>query len=291
MKYVVISPARNEAEFLPETIRSMIGQAVKPAQWIIVNDGSTDATGEMAAKAAAEHGWIRVVNAEPGGVSGRGSRAIEAKEIQAFHKGLAKLEVADWEFIVKLDADVGFGPDYFEKCLREFAADPQLGMVGGKILNKDGDRLVEEPHPAFHVRGATKMYRRACWDAIGGIPNSAGWDTIDEVTANMKGWSTRTFPGVEMIHYRWTGAANGSWNNGVKNGLWSYIAGYHPLFFLLRCGKQCLRPPSYAVGSLALMSGYVQGWLKGVARANAEVVRYMREQQWNRMVGRPTIWR
>lgn len=291
-RYVVITPARNEAEFLPETVRSMLSQTLRPAQWVIVNDGSTDATGTIAAQAAAAHpDWISVLDTEPGALHSRGSRAIEAKEIQAFHKGLATLRAQDWDFIVKLDADVGFGPDYFERCLQHFAADPQLGMGGGRILNKDGDRFVEESHPAFHVRGATKIYRRACWDAIGGISSGAGWDTVDEVTANLRGWKTRTFPDVEIIHYRWTGAANGSWKNGVKNGMWSYIAGYHPLFFLLRCGKQCLRPPSYAAGAVALLAGYTKGWLHRVDRAAPEVVRYTGRQQVNRMLGRPTIWR
>lgn len=293
-KYVVISPARNEAEYLPETIRSMTAQTVPPAQWIIVDDGSTDGTGAVAANAAAEYAWITVVNGagfSPASSSSRGGRAIEAKEIQAFHKGMTALAVLDWEFIVKLDADVGFGPDYFARCLAEFAKDPQLGICGGTIRNRMPDgSLADESHPAFHVRGATKIYRRACWDAIGGIVNGAGWDTIDEVTANMKGWNTRTVPGVDMIHYRPTGEANGLWKNGVKNGLWSYIAGYHPLFFLLRCGRQLLRPP-YLMGSLALLHGYTKGYLNGVERAGTDVVRYVQQQQMNRILRRETIWR
>ncbi|BDC53148.1 glycosyl transferase family 2 (plasmid) [Bryobacterales bacterium F-183] len=269
----------------------MTSQTVPPAQWIIVNDGSTDATGELALRAAAEHSWITVVNV-PTGTStvSRGGRAMEAKEIKAFHKGLEQLKVPDWDFIVKLDADVGFAPDYFARCLAEFAQDPKLGLGGGLIQNKIGDQFIAETAPAFHVRGATKIYRRACYESIGGIPNGAGWDTIDEVTANMKGWKTRTFDDIPIAHYRYTGAANGSWKNGVKNGLWSYIAGYHPVFLLVRCARQCLHRP-YLLGSAALLHGYVSGYMKGVERAGSDVVRYMQEQQMNRLLGRPTMWR
>jgi glycosyltransferase involved in cell wall biosynthesis len=294
MKYVVISPARNEAEYLPETVRSMVAQTVRPVQWIIANDGSTDATGAIAREAAAQHSWITVIDIFPDSQqqqpNSRGGRAIEAKEIQAFHKGMAHLTATDWEFIVKLDADVGFKADYFVRCLSEFGTDPKLGIAGGTILNKVETRLLRESHPRFHVRGATKIYRRACWEAIGGIPNMAGWDTIDEVTANMKGWHTRTIDGVEMIHFRPTGRANGWWKNSVKNGLWSYIAGYHPLFFLMRCGKQCLRPP-YAGAAAGLLYGYLQGYLGGVSRVGEDVVRYVGQQQMNRLLARPTTWR
>lgn len=291
-RYIVITPARNEAEYLPETIRSMAAQTVKPIEWVIVNDGSSDGTRELIEAAAAEHPWITAIHNQPQCESGvRGDRAIAAKEIVAFHKGMACLrQWESWDFLVKLDADVGFAPDYFARCLDEFEKDPSLGLGGGTVVNKVLHGFETESHPSFHVRGATKIYRRRCWEEMGGIPATAGWDTLDEVKANRLRWKTRTFPSIEIVHYRATGAANGAWKNGIKNGRWSYQIGYHPMYLLLRSGRQLLRRP-YLTGAIALVAGYCQAGIQGAERLNEELARYVWEQQWNRMLGRPSIWR
>lgn len=221
----------------------------------------------------------------------RGDRAIEAKEIIAFHRGFSRIRFGEsWKFVVKLDADVGFAPDYFERCLREFASEPALGVGGGNVVNKIPEGIEKESHPSFHVRGATKIYRRACWEEMGGISTAQGWDTLDEVKANNLGWRTRTFPDIEILHYRPTGAANGAWKNGVKNGMWSYQIGYHPIFLLLRSGRQLFRRP-YLTGSAALVTGYCLAALSGKPKADIELAKYVRQQQWTRIAGKATMWR
>lgn len=293
-RYVVITPVRDEAEHLEHTIRSMVAQTVRPAQWILVNDGSTDATGDIIERWAAEHDWIMPVHLSDrpsGEKASRGKRAVEAKEIEAFYKGVSALTCEGWEFIVKLDGDLGFEQDYFQRCFAEFLDDAKLGIGGGEIYNLLEGHLQTEPNPGFHVRGATKIYRRACWTAIGGVIPSAGWDTLDEVKANMLGWSTRTFSQLQVTHYRFTGAANGLWRNAVKNGMWSYIAGYHPVYMVARCAKGIFRHP-VILGSAGLFYGYLQGYLQQVEQANdRQLIEYLRSQQLARLFSRPTIWK
>lgn len=294
-KYVVITPVRDEAKYVENTIHSMTQQTVTPAQWILVDDGSTDATARIIDRHASLHSWITAVHrpnrSEDTQISSRGTRAREAKEIKAFYAGLAKLAVTDWEYLAKIDGDVGFTADYFEKCFSEFGTDSHLGIGGGTICSLVDGEVKPEMTPRFHVRGATKIYRRACWESIGGVIRGAAWDTLDEVKANMLGWRTRSFANLEVVHYRFTGAANGAWNNAVKNGLWSYIAGYHPLFMLGRCAKRMFHHP-YVIGACGLMWGFLAGYAQGVPQTKDKaVIEYLRQQQMNRALHRTTIWK
>jgi glycosyltransferase involved in cell wall biosynthesis len=295
-RYIVISPVRNEAEYLETTIKSMVRQTILPLQWIIVNDGSTDGTAEIIDRWAAQYSWIVPVhcpNRDHGSVeskSNRGKRAFEAKEIQAFHVGFEHAPFSGWDYIVKLDGDLGFGADYFERCFSLFEADPKLGIGGGVICHEIDGEMRIEPTPSFHVRGATKIYRRACWLQIGGVVNGAAWDTIDEVKANMLGWQTCSFEDLKVAHFRFTGTANGAWKNSVKLGTWSYIAGYHPLYMVFRCLKGVFAKPR-GIGSLGMFCGFLAGYLRRVPQAEEYVVRYLRQQQLRRLVFLPTIWR
>jgi glycosyltransferase involved in cell wall biosynthesis len=292
---VVISPVRDEAQYLETTIQSVIQQTVRPAQWILVDDGSTDATAEIISRYAKLHSWITPVHRpnrdEERRIRNRGTRARQAKEIEAFYGGYRQLTATDWEYLAKIDGDVGFEPNYFERCFAEFGTNPKLGIGGGVICNFVDGRMQPESTPRFHVRGATKIYRRGCWDAIGGVIQGAGWDTLDEVKANMLGWQTRTFPDLKVAHYRFTGTANGAWNNAVKNGLWSYIAGYHPLFMLGRCTKRVFQRP-YLVGAIGLLWGFLVGYLQGIPQTEDKaLIHYLRRQQLNRTLLRNTIWK
>src|SRR5262249_48977017 len=159
-------PVRNEGQHFDQTIRSMALQAVRPVRWVIVDDGSTDGTGQVVDQAADEHSWIEVVHRPD-----RGFRKPGGGVIDAFYAGFERIGGIPWDFIVKLDGDLSFAPEYFEKCFARFDAEPNLGIGGGTICQLLDDQPVPEaPHDVrFHVRGATKIYRRACWDAIGGL--------------------------------------------------------------------------------------------------------------------------
>ncbi|MEO8662679.1 MAG: glycosyltransferase family A protein [Bryobacteraceae bacterium] len=294
VKYLVITPARDEAQHLEETIRCMVRQSIRPVKWVLVNDGSSDGTAAIIDSWASREPWIIAVHLPDrrgqSNAPNRGQRALKAKEIEAFYEGFGFVASEAWDFIVKLDADLGFEPDYFERCFAKFRDEAGLGVGGGVICHLDGEQLQVERTPRFHVRGATKIYKRACWEAIGGVINGAGWDTVDEVKANMLGWATRSFEDLRVIHYRHTGAANGVWNNAVKNGAWNYSVGYHPLFMVVKCAKNIFDRP-FGIRGIGLFWGFVGGYLRRLPQLDdVRVIRYLRQQQIRKLSFREGIW-
>jgi glycosyltransferase involved in cell wall biosynthesis len=285
IRYVVITPVRNEAAHLEENIASVVRQTVRPAEWVLVDDGSTDATGTIVDLWAARHSWIKALHRRD-----RGFRQAGTGVIEAFYDGYRALRTHDWEYLVKLDGDLTLGPDYFQRCFDEFGKDPQLGIGGGIVYHIEDDKLKIEKNPRFHVRGATKIYRRACWDALGGLVPSPGWDTVDELKAHFLGWKTRGFPELRVLHRRPTGAADGTWRNAVKNGLANYVAAYHPLFMLLKCLKRAVKKP-YVVESLGLLYGFVSGYIRRAPRvADPALIQYIRKQQLRRLLLLESMW-
>ena len=285
--YIVIMPVRNEARFLAGTLELIAAQTIKPAQLIIVDDGSSDDTGKIAAAAAAKHAWVKVLHR-----ADRGFRSPGGGVIKSFSDGFQNITVKDWGFVVKLDGDLSFESDYFERCLAQFIKDPKLGIGGGTICNRvDGALVVEAPRdPLFHVRGATKIYKRECWDAIGGLIQQPGWDTVDEYHANMLGFTTYTFPELKLCHHRPAGDVEGTWKNWVKNGLANYVTGYHPLFMLCKCGRRAFTKP-YGIGAVGLLAGFLKGYIKGVPQVNnQELIRFVRQQQMRKLLMRESLW-
>jgi len=288
VSYIVITPARDEEANLPRLVESMVSQTVPPLAWVIVDDGSTDRTGDIADQAANEHDWIRVLHRDD-----RGRRQAGSGVVHSFYDGLALVEDLPWEFVVKLDGDLSFEEDYFACCFEQFAEDEKLGIGGGAVSLRHGDYVELEckVDPKFHVRGPTKLYRRDCWEDIGGLVPAAGWDTVDEVKANMLGWSTRTFPEIPLIHNRPTGQAYGKWNDMMKLGRANFVAGYHPIFMLVKCGKRLFCRP-YLMGGLALLVGYVGCYFKNIQRIpDKEVIRYFQDQQMRLLLFRKCLWR
>jgi len=285
-KYVVITPSRDEAEFIEMTIKSVIAQTILPVEWIIVNDGSTDGTGDIVDKYVDQYPWIHAVHRK-----NRGFRSAGGGVIEAFYAGYNALKSNDWDFIVKLDGDLSFDSGYFEKCLEYFHELSKIGIGGGLIYNLVNLALKTEPHPHFHVRGATKIYRKDCWDAIGGLLQTPGWDTLDEVKANMLGWKTQTFPDLKVVHYRYTGTADGQWKTYVKYGKANYISGYHPLFMVVKCLRRALSKP-ILLGTLGLLYGFISSYLKGIPQVDDRaLIAYIRKQQLNKILMKETIWK
>lgn len=286
MKYVVITPVRDEAAFLPATIESMLRQTVLPQEWVIVNDGSKDGTGNIIDEYASRYPWIRALHRKD-----RGFRKSGGGVVDAFNEGYQSLTSSGWHFIAKFDGDLTFESNYFDQCFEEFERDPNLGVGGGVICYViDGVKRMESA-PSFHVRGATKIYRKECWDAIGGFWPAPGWDTIDEVKANRLGWSSRSFPKAFLIHHRHTGSADGLWSTMVKYGRANYICGYHPLFMVSKCVSRLVQRP-FVLGSLGLMYGFLSGYIKHIPQVDDRAtINYLRQQQLNRLFFRPTIWR
>jgi glycosyltransferase involved in cell wall biosynthesis len=286
-KYVIITPARNEAEYIQKTIDAVARQTIRPEAWIVVDDGSTDATPALIDAAAIEHPWLQPLHR-----ADRGFRRSGGGVIEAFYDGYKKVEQTAWDYVVKLDADLSFEPAYFSSCIAAFEKDAKLGIGGGTICALVNGELASESagDPPFHVRGATKIYRRACWEAIGGLVRAPGWDTLDEVKANMLGWTTYSFPELKLHHFRPAGDADGVWKNWVKNGRANYVTGYHPIFMLCKCFSR-LRERPYGVVAAALFCGFFGGYLQKAPQVqDRALVRYLRQQQIRRMTFRDSLW-
>lgn len=284
--YVVVTPVRDEQEYLPLTIESMVRQTVLPAEWVIVNDGSTDRTGEIIDEAARQYPWIRAVHR-----TDRGYRKWGGGIIEAFYAGFNQLACHNWQFMSKLDGDLSFDLGYFEAACKKFEDTSKIGIGGGVLYHWKNGKKVLETHPLFHVRGGVKIFRRACWEAIGGLWIGPGSDTVDEVKANMLGWTTTSFPDLHLIHHRPTGASWGRWGGLVKDGRIDYVYGSHPAFLTAKSIVRLIRQP-YVLGSVALLYGYVSAWRKNIPRVDdPALIRYLRKQQINRLLGRQTIWR
>jgi biofilm PGA synthesis N-glycosyltransferase PgaC len=277
---------RDEEKYLHHTVESVVSQTIQPAEWIIVDDGSTDNTGRIIDEYARKFSWIRTVHRP-----NRGFRKSGGGVVEAFYEGYNSLQTNGWDFLVKLDGDLTFPPDYFQRCFEHFAGEPRLGIGGGDIYHTIRGKPRLEAGPRFHVRGATKIYRKACWEAIGGLFNAPGWDAIDEVKANMLGWNTYSFRELHLVHHRFTGSADGILRDRAKYGSVCFICGYHPLFVLARCLYRLFRKP-YVLGSLAILFGFLKSYFAHTPQVNDELlIRYLRKQQLRRLFGMQTIWR
>jgi biofilm PGA synthesis N-glycosyltransferase PgaC len=286
-RYIIVTPVRDEARHIERTIEAVRFQTHLPARWIVVDDGSTDGTGEILDWWASRVRWMQVVHRPD-----RGRRVNGAGVMEAFYAGYALLNGDQWDYLVKLDGDLSFAPDYFERCLAMFEADPKLGIGGGTVcqLDEGQEKVDSSGDPSFHVRGATKIYRRPCWDTIAPLVQAPGWDTVDEVKANMLGWTTRTFPEVRVIQHKGTGSADGVWRNAFKNGRANYVTGYDPLFMLAKCARRAVMPPML-VGGLALALGFWSGYITRLPRIpDAGVIDYLRRQQRRRLLLRASIY-
>ena len=286
MRYVIITPVRDEEKRIEATIESVRQQSLLPAEWVIVDDGSTDRTGEIIDRYATQYSWIRVIHRD-----NRGFRKSGGGVMEAFYEGYNALDSSDWDFIVKLDGDLTFDFDYFDRCFEYFRQDPELGIGGGEICHDICGTLKVEANPRFHVRGATKIYRRACWKAIGGLWPAPGWDTIDEVKANMSGWKTYAFTDLRLLHHRFTGSEEGLLRDRVKHGVACYVSGYHPIYVLASSVLRVTQKP-YIVGSAAILYGFIKGYLNQSPRVeDRSYIGYIRGQQLRRLCGMQTIWR
>ncbi|MDO8432686.1 MAG: glycosyltransferase family A protein [Candidatus Binatus sp.] len=282
--YLAVTPARDEESFLPGLIESMVAQTRLPEVWILIDDGSTDATPRIMDEAAAKYSWIRVHHTNREGPREPGGEGVVMRFLSAEERN-------SLDFIFRLDADLSFGPQLAESMMGEFERDSTLGIASAVLYEPCADGWQMAGAPGFHTRGATKMYSRECFRAIGGLTRGLGWDTIDEVRASMLGFTTRSFSHITARHHRPAGAAGGRWRAGLAPGIAAYQAGYSPLFMLARAAYRITDRP-YVLQSVLLMAGYLRGYLNHEKRAaDKTLIRFIRRHQHRRLLGLQTIWR
>lgn len=280
-RYVLITPARNEATFIELTIQSVIAQTVLPVKWVIVSDGSTDGTDEIVQKYLANHDWIELVR-----LPERAQRNFAGKAT-AFNAGYARAAGLRYEVIGNLDADLSFDPGYFEFLMGKFAENARLG-VGGTPFVEGGRHYDYRFTNIEHVSGACQLFRRDCFDGIGGyLPiKGGGIDWTAVTTARMKGWQTRTFTEKTCLHHRTMGTGSASRLKGIlRHGQKDCYLGGHPVWQIVRSGYQMTRRP-YVIGGLFLLMGYFWAFLRRAERPiSEELVRFHRAEQIARLKG------
>ena len=278
MKYVLITPARNEERFVAKTLESMVAQTLLPERWVIVDDGSTDQTPEIVQRYAVHYPWMQLVR-----LPQRADRSF-ARKVHAFNAGLERLRTLEFEVIGNLDADLSFDSDYLEFLMRKFSEDPRLGVAGTPFVENGYDSARDSFEGENHVAGGCQLFRRQCFEEIGGyIGNPAGGvDWIAVTTARMKGWKTCSFPEKRFHHYRSLGTAE----RGIVASLFSYgekdyYLGGSPVWQLFRV---CYRSAKHPVGGFVLLAGYCWAALRRIKRpVSRELMCFHRREQMKKL--------
>jgi biofilm PGA synthesis N-glycosyltransferase PgaC len=281
LPYVLITPARNEETYIETTIQSVIKQTVLPVKWVIINDGSTDATSTIVRRYLADHPWIQLVD-----LPVRRERNFAAK-VYAFNTGQEIVKDLKYDIIGNLDADVTLEKDQFEFLQNEFRKDPRLG-VAGTIFKEEGGYSSETDsfEGETHVSGQCQIFRRECFEEIGGYrPNKAGGiDWMAVTTARMLGWKTRSFRERSFFHHRTLGTAErGRLASSFSYGEKDYYLGGHPVWELFRVAYRMTKRP-YLVDGIALGSGYLWALVRRVKRpVSDELMRFHRKEQMHKL--------
>lgn len=278
--YVLITPARNEADYIELTLKSMVAQTFPPLKWVIVSDGSTDGTDDIVRKYSALCDWIELVQ-----LPTRAERHFAGK-VHAFNAGYERVKGLNYEIIGNLDADISFDCDLFEFLLGRFAEQPELGVAGTAYIENSSLKYDYNLISLADVQGQCQLFRRQCFEAVGGyVPiKNGGIDVVPVYLARMKGWQTRTFTERTYTHHRIGGTGMGTvWGAYFRSGKKDSYLGGHPLWELCRCFYQMKNRP-YMIGGLLLLAGYVWESLSGsVSNVPAELVEFRRKEQLQRL--------
>jgi glycosyltransferase involved in cell wall biosynthesis len=277
--YVLITPAKDEEAFIEKTILSVVSQTILPKKWVVVSDGSTDGTDDIVKRYAKKNSWIEYVR-----MPEHRDRQFAAK-VQCFNAGYARLQDIPYDIIGSLDADITFDESYFDFLLGKFREDPVLGVTGTPFV--EGNTHYDYRFTNIeHVSGACQLFRRECFEAIGGyIPiRGGGIDWIAVTTARMKGWKTRTFTEKTCFHHRKMGSGNSSalliW---FKHGQKDYFLGGHPVWQIFRSFYQMSKKP-YVIGGTLLLAGYLWAFVTRVDRPiSRELLQFHRGEQMLRL--------
>lgn len=281
-RYLLISPCRDEAVYLQRTIDSVAAQTVLPRKWVIVDDGSTDATPQILAAAARQYHFIQVVRRED-----RGKRSVGPGVIDAFYSGMDGVDLDEFDYVTKLDVDLEFQPRYFERLMEQFDADPILGNLSGKLYLQYGNRLVEERLRDDNAVGPAKFYRVACFKDIGGFVRQVSWDGIDGHMCRLKGWIPRAVNEAELriVHLRRMGSSEVSFWEGRKRwGRGKYFMGSRWYYVAAVAFYRMFERP-YVISGIGIMVGYIKATLARQPRfEDPEYLRFFRRYELESLV-------
>lgn len=258
-RYLLISPCRDEARYMRQTLDSVLAQSIRPAMWVIVDDGSTDETPEVLARYSERHPWIRIVTR-----SDRGRRSVGPGVVDAFYAGYETVEPEDYDYLCKLDLDLRLPPRYFETLMSRMEADPRIATCSGKAYVERNGTLVSENHGDDTSLGMTKFYRVSRFRAIGGFVREVMWDGIDCHRCRMMGWTACSWddPELRFVHLRSMGSSQQSIYAGrMRHGYGQYYMGTGFAYMLASSIYRLAEKP-YVLGGLAILLGWVKSALE-----------------------------
>lgn len=277
MRYYVVIPAYNEGAFVEKMLRSLIDQTLPPAKAVLVDDNSTDSTYNIASEIEAEWPWIEVIKTSAENIHLPGSKVIKA-----FYEGYKHLD-DNYDFIVKLDADLVLPSNYFEEIAQAFSKDANVGMAGGFCyIEQDGQWVLENLTDKDHIRGALKAYRKECFLQIGMLKTAMGWDTADEILSKFYGWQVVTLPHLKVKHMKPTGARYDK-EARFKQGEAFYTLGYGFVITAIASAKLALRKKN-----IMLFTDYLRGFLKAAGEGRLKLVnrdqeKFHRSYRWKKI--------
>ena len=278
--YLVISPVKNEEKFIEKTIQSVINQTILPKKWIIVDDGSTDRTAEIIRKFTNQHDFIFPLIRQ----SGEKKRKRGQGVVEAFYEGLGAAVIEDYNYLVKLDGDLILPPDFFEKVFAQFEMDSKLGIASGISYAQKNGKWIREKAAKGYTFGETKVYRRQCFEEIGGLVPHMGWDGIDHIKAVRSGWTAKSIENIIFYHLRPEGRGTGMVKAAWEEGMCCYFMGYHPVFFFLRALKNMTKFPFFIYGGAMLYSHFRCALLKEERIADKGFIAFLRRNQLKRLL-------
>jgi glycosyltransferase involved in cell wall biosynthesis len=275
--YALISPCRNEAAYMRQTLDSIVQQSRRPARWIIVDDGSSDATAAILGEYSGRHDWISIVTR-----ADRGHRAVGPGVVDAFYAGFEQLDTTRYEFVGKVDLDLRLPQRYFEILMQRMHADARIATCSGKSYIEENGRLVNERHGDDTSLGMTKFYRMERFQAIGGFVREVMWDGIDCHLCRMRGWIACSWdePELRFVHLRPMGSSQRSIYTGrMRHGYGQYFMGTG-FWYLASSALARVNQRPYVLGSLAMLWGWLHSALLHKPRYNnPEFRRFLRRYQ------------
>jgi glycosyltransferase involved in cell wall biosynthesis len=278
--YAIITPTKNEEKYIEMTIKSVISQTILPIKWIIVNDGSKDKTEEIIRKYLKDNEFIQLFN-----LTQREKRDFSS-QVYATNAGYKLIRKLDFKFLGILDADISFGPKYYEIMMSKMQKNSELGIVGGAILHKTSSGYKKDIRKSTHVGGGIQLFRRKCYDDIGGyIPmKDGGQDVVIEVMARMNGWEVKSFHEIEVLHHKPMGTGrSGIYRALYRQGRMEYFIGSHPIFLIAKCLRRLKEKP-YVIGSILRMLGFSICYiLRRKRQVSREYILFIRKEQINRL--------
>ena len=280
MNISIVIPAHNEERFIEKTLDSLVNQTLRPKQVVVVNDNSTDKTKKIVSYYLTNYSWISLVN-----VHSSDAHLPGTKIINAFYKGLEVLDT-NYDVICKFDADLIFPNNYLEQLANHFNANKKLGMASGFCyIEKNNKWVLENLTNKDHIRGALKAYRKECFEQIGKLKASMGWDTVDELLSKYYDWEILTDETLQVKHLKPTGISYSKASKHMQ-GEAMYKMRYGFIITLISALKL-----AYKKRSSALFKDYMSGYYKAKKNKTAYLVTedqgdFIRKLRWKGMLNK-----